>query len=209
MIIECGKGHLYDNAAYSACPYCNNAQQNLNPGRPVGADIKTMPPRDFYGGQSVLAAGKTLPPRGYHSTQEKRVEDEGKTVSFLEESLGIDPTVGWLVCVEGKEKGKDYRLKGRINTIGRSEKMDVCIKGDNTISSENHAQLGYSERNNQFTLLPTANKNYIYINDREVFSPTVLAPYDIIDFGATKLLFVPLCGEKFRWKNAGEADGVV
>ena len=35
-----------------------------------------------------------------------------------------------------------------------------------------------------------------------------LCAYDIIDFGETRLLFVPLCGEKFTWK-AEESDGTV
>ena len=30
--------------------------------------------------------------------------------------------------------------------------------------------------------------------------------YDLIDFGETKLLFVPLCGEKFTWEDK---DGTV
>ena len=29
---------------------------------------------------------------------------------------------------------------------------------------------------------------------------------DLIDFGETKLLFVPLCGERFTWKKE-EKDG--
>ena len=31
--------------------------------------------------------------------------------------------------------------------------------------------------------------------------------YDLIDFGETKLLFIPLCGEKFTWKKETEQDG--
>ena len=50
---------------------------------------------------------------------------------------GADPVVGWLVCVTGPNTGRDYRLFARINTIGRAEKNDVCLKGDNTISIKN------------------------------------------------------------------------
>jgi len=235
MVIECGKGHLYDPSIYSVCPYCNSGQQAVNfGGTPVGDAGRTMPigapqpygapmdnagvtmPPPGYGGApagggtSVADSGKTLPPKGYGASEEKRVEDDNKTIGLMKKKLGLDPVVGWLVCVEGKEKGKDYRLKGQINTIGRSEKMDVCIKGDDTISSENHARLGYSERNNRFTLIPAQSKNYIYLNGDEVFSPTTLNAYDVIDFGDTKLVFVPLCSEKFAWKAAdGEDHGAV
>jgi pSer/pThr/pTyr-binding forkhead associated (FHA) protein len=119
----------------------------------------------------------------------------------MKEKLGIDPVVGWLVCIQGKEIGKDYRIKGQINTIGRSEKMDICIKDDKTISNENHARLSFSERNNTFNLIPAENKNVIYLNDNEVFTPTLLNAYDVIDFGETKLMFIPFCSDKFDWKS--------
>lgn len=234
MTIECGKGHMYDPGIYSVCPYCNSAQQAVSFSQvPAGQSGRTMPGSGFRplmeplsdfqpepvtpapgfpGGQPVTSDGKTLAPRGYAPPQEKRVGDENKTIGIMKEKLGIDPVVGWLVCLDGGQKGMDYKLKGQINTIGRSEKMDVCISGDITISSENHARLGYSERNNRFTLIPAESKNYIYLNGEEVFSPMTLNAYDIIEFGKTRLMFVPLCCEKFQWKDAmagGDDDGAV
>lgn len=234
MTIECGKGHMYDPSIYSVCPYCNSSQQAIRFAQvPVSAAGKTVPGSGYQpftdslpdyqpdaamsvpfiaGGQPVTSDGKTQAPRGYVPPTEKRVGDENKTIGIMKETMGIDPVVGWLVCIAGKQKGTDYKLKGQINTIGRSETMDVCISGDNTISSENHARLGYSERNNRFTLIPAENKNYIYLNGEEVFTPMPLNAYDIIEFGKTKLIFVPLCCEKFQWKDemsGGDDDGAV
>ncbi|HWT74385.1 MAG TPA: FHA domain-containing protein [Mobilitalea sp.] len=213
--VECGRGHLYDNNIYTTCPYCNNSTQAINfGGVAVDRDNKTRPISDVYNQPnnfvnpmadpyqsevSVLNEGKTLPPKDY--AKPKKVEDDNKTVGLMKEKLGIDPVVGWLVCIEGKEVGKDYKIRGQINTIGRSEKMDICIKNDNTISNENHARLSYSERNNKFNLIPAESKNVIYLNDNEIFTPTVLNAYDVIDFGETKLMFIPFCSEKFDWKS--------
>jgi hypothetical protein len=226
-VVECGKGHLYDNNIYTACPYCNSNNQSVNfGGVSVGWENKTMPIAEGYNPSSdsynragdlpevmqseisVLNEGKTLPPKDY--TRAKKVEDDNKTVGIMKEKLGIDPVVGWLVCIAGKEVGKDYKIKGQINTIGRSEKMDICIKNDNTISYENHARLSYSERNQKFNLIPAESKNVIYLNDNEVFTPTLLNAYDVIDFGETKLMFIPFCSDKFNWNliKAGE-DGNV
>ena len=105
------------------------------------------------------------------------------------------------MCIEGAEKGKDYRLLGRINTIGRGEKSDVRIQGDPAISHVNHARVGYGEKNNRFTLIPADGSNVIYLNGEEVYTPVVLEPYDVIDFGQTKLVFVPLCSKRFRWSE--------
>ncbi len=216
--VECGRGHLYDNNVYTTCPYCNSNTQAVHfGGVAVDGDNKTRPisnssaagtgnfdritpVQDSYnGGISVINEGKTLPPKDY--TKAKKVEDDNKTVGLMKEKLGIDPVVGWLVCIQGKEIGRDYKIKGQINTIGRSDKMDICIKDDKTISNENHARLSFSERNNTFNLIPAENKNVIYLNDKEVFTPSVLNAYDVIDFGETKLLFIPFCSDKFDWKS--------
>ena len=78
----------------------------------------------------------------------RRPSDDGigKTVGVFQRRGGCEPVVGWLVCTEGGEKGRDFRLLAKINTIGRSERMDVCIKNDPAISRENHARIGYDQK---------------------------------------------------------------
>lgn len=85
--------------------------------------------------------------------------------------------------------------------------MDITITGDMKLSAENHAKLSYSERNNRFNLIPGDGRNIIYLNGEEVFAPVPLKAYDLIDFGETKLLFVPLCGEHFTWKQEEDSHG--
>ena len=131
-----------------------------------------------------------------------------QTVGMMQSQMGFDPVVGWLACVAGPSKGKSYTIRGGINAIGRSERMDIMVTGDLKISAENHAKISYSEKNNRFNLLPGEGRNIVYLNNEEVFAPMPLCAYDIIDFGETRLLFVPLCGEKFTWK-AEESDGTV
>lgn len=61
--------------------------------------------------------------------------------------VGIDPVVGWLVCIKGPSRGRDYRIRSGRNGIGRSDAMDVPIAGDDTVSRENHAFLVYEPQN--------------------------------------------------------------
>ena len=129
------------------------------------------------------------------------VAEGGRTVGMMQSQMGFDPVVGWLACVEGPSRGKSYTIRGGINSIGRGDRMDIVITGDLKISSENHAKISYSEKNNRFNLLPGEGRNIVYLNDEEVFSPMPLKAYDLIDFGETKLVFVPLCGEQFTWKK--------
>lgn len=172
----------------------------------VTAPQKTMPPRG-YTPMPVTEPQKTMPPRGYAPAAPTPVTAAGKTVGMMQEKMGFDPVVGWLACVEGPSRGKSYTVRGGINSIGRSERMDITITGDMTISAENHAKLSYSDRNNRFNLIPGDGRNIVYLNGEEVFSATPLNAYDLIDFGETKLLFIPLCGEKFTWKDKEDGHG--
>lgn len=174
----------------------------LTGGIPVTAAQKTMPPRG-YAPTPVTEPQKTMPPRGYAPAAPTPVTAAGKTVGMMQEKMGFDPVVGWLACVEGPSRGKSYTVRGGINSIGRSERMDIVITGDMTISAENHARISYSDRNNRFNLIPGDGRNIVYLNGEEVFAAMPLNAYDIVDFGETKLLFVPLCGEKFTWKEVG------
>ena len=179
-------------------------------GTPVTASQKTMPPKG-WGPQAmpVTAAQKTMPPKGWGPQGTPAspfaggvtVAEGGRTVGMMQSQMGFDPVVGWLACVEGPSRGKSYTIRGGINSIGRGDRMDIVITGDLKISSENHAKISYSEKNNRFNLLPGEGRNIVYLNDEEVFSPMPLKAYDLIDFGETKLIFVPLCGEQFTWKK--------
>lgn len=170
-------------------------------GVPVTEGGKTVGPRPSGESRAVTDDSVTRPPRGYDPPKERRVVEDQKTEGELKRKLGIDPAVGWLVCIRGAEKGKDYRLLGRINTIGSAERMDVCIKGDKTISKVNHARIGYGEKTNRFTLIPADGSNVIYLNGEEVYSPAALSPYDVIEFGETALVFIPLCSDRFTWEK--------
>ena len=216
---ECGRGHIYDSDIYPSCPYCSNNQPVINFDRTVRggaqpaayAEDRTAPV-DFSraganagfegsrGKASVMQDdGVTQPPRDY--ARGRRADEEQHTVGDMGQRLGLEPVVGWLVCIEGRDKGRAYELWGRINTIGRSERMDVCIKGDQSISKENHARLGYDPKNNRFRLIPAASTNNIYLNDDVVDVPTQLHPYDVIEFGETKLAFIPFCSSRFTWEK--------
>jgi hypothetical protein len=188
---QCAQGgHYYDASQHSNCPYCTNA--------PVGATM----PLDI-GRTMPLDTGRTAPAAGSpdvgRTVAQGPVSDAGRTVAIIKNELGIDPVVGWLVSMEGKEKGRDYRIHTDNNFIGRGEKMDICIRGDDTISRENHAVITYDSRDKIFYFSPSDGRSIVRLNDKPVLAATRINAYDIIEIGKTKLVFMPLCGEKFEW----------
>lgn len=204
---ECANGHLYDSDQYATCPYCNGGGNRIEFAGAGDSGVgKTAPVGGGFGPAAtspVVGAaeiGATVAPQSYRKKEEAE-EDTGKTVGVFKKSMNLEPVVGWLVCVDGPDKGKDFRIMAKNNTIGRSEKMDICIKGDTTISRENHARLAYDEKHNNFHLIPGESTNNIYLNDEPIYIPTKLSAYDVIEFGESKIIFVPLCNEKFTWQT--------
>jgi hypothetical protein len=46
---------------------------------------------------------------------------------------------------------------------------------------------------------PGSSKELFYVNDKLVLNPIELKAMDQLSIGDTKLMFVPLCSEKFHW----------
>lgn len=175
-LTRCNNGHYYDSKKHSSCPFCGVQDLDLE-------IQKTMAKRPG------TAAGKG--------------EESGKTVGIYKRKLGIDPVVGWLVAVEGPERGRDFRITAERNFIGRSEKMDISITGDNSISRDNHAVVSFNPKNRAFRLFPGDSKGLVYLNEDEVVTPVELKSHDIIEIGQTRLMFVPFCNEDFFWELSG------
>ena len=71
---QCDNGHFYNESRFDSCPYC---QEGAGVGKTVAAGTV---------GKTVAAAPEA---------------DRGKTVGIIKKKIGIDPAVGFLVCVSG------------------------------------------------------------------------------------------------------------
>ena len=187
-MVSCGNGHFYNDQEHSSCPFCGVGIE-ITPTRPLAG--QTTPKAGGEPGQTRAAGA--APPAGLG-------RDPGETRHVWAKRMGgVDPVVGWLVCVQGPEKGRDYRLHTERNFIGRAPSMDVAITGDASISRENHAVLSYNPKKNNFRLAPGDSRGLVYLNDEEVLTPLEIAAYDRIELGETVLVFIPFCGERFQW----------
>lgn len=175
---QCDNGHFYDETRFENCPYC---QDNAGVGKTVGAGT---------GSQTVAQGSNGSLPQG----------DRSKTVGIIKNKIGIDPAVGFLVCISGPHRGVDFRLTGGRNFIGRAASMDVALTDDDTVSRERHALVTYDVKHNSFTLSPGQGRGITYLNEEQVEMAHPLKSYDVIEVGKSQLIFLPLCGEEFQWK---------
>lgn len=200
----CSAGHVYDADQFASCPYCNRNTRAIQFGAtaaPAGYGATTAPAG--YGAAPAGrddTIGQTVMPEAIRRRMEQ--ERDNRTVGEFKRKLGYEPVVGWLVCVEGPEVGKDYRLFGRINSIGRAEGNDVVLAQEHTVSQKNHVRLAYDAKHNNFQLIPGEGTNVTYLNDEPLYVPQKLNAYDVLEMGDTKLIFVPLCSERFRWPES-------
>ena len=96
------------------------------------------------------------------------VEDpQGKysDIVYLNDLEVLKPVTGWLVCLEGPSRGRDYRVIAEKNFIGRASDMEIRITGDDTVCLRNHAVLVYDPEKNRTMLLPGDSQGLVYILD--------------------------------------------
>jgi hypothetical protein len=145
--------------------------------------------------------GTTVPANNTFQAGSRLPESEGETIAVWQKTAGFEPVVGWIVCVQGPNQGKDYSLKSGINPIGRdpSKNVKVVISGDDLISREDHAEIEYDNDENTYYLIRKSNPE-VRLNGKKVREPIRLQPYDTIRLGHSDFVFVPLCGDCFKWK---------
>ena len=179
---QCERGHFFDEQRYQNCPYCQNADSG------AGKTVGIAPQQEVVGKTVPLGRPATDP------------ATKGKTVGIIKKKIGIDPAVGFAVCIQGPHKGENFILHAGRNFIGRSSDMDVALPDDDTVSRESHALISYSNKNNSFLITPGQGRGITYLNEQEVAIAQPLKAHDLIEVGNSRLIFVPLCGERFQWE---------
>ncbi|MBU5679200.1 FHA domain-containing protein [Blautia sp. MSJ-9] len=227
---QCEKGHYYESTL-TRCPQCereameqSNETMDFNQSGGKASDYRptesfSFPEVEDYGptapvgmgtvnSQSQMGnnGGETRPPENYGFTVPGGnpfgdTLPQNTTSVYMNDQAGFLPVVGWLVCIEGPEKGKDYRIHAGYNSIGRSFSMDIVLKYDNNISREKDCYIGYDQQEKEFFFGHDNGRNIIRVNGKRVNGSTDLKSYDILSIGSCKYMFVALCGEQFDWSD--------
>ncbi len=199
QMVRCPDGHFYDPSKHNACPWCAlpvdteaGVSEKTRPVRPGAAEASLPYPPPI----PAPAAEGGMPAAGVTRRVGQAAATPGKA----------DPVVGWLVCLDGPDRGRDYRLHAEKNFVGRSPAMDVCIAGDDTVSREKHGVIIFDPKKEVFWALPGDSSGLVYLNGDIVHSPTQVKRDDILEIGQTKLVLIPFCGEKYSWATASPAS---
>lgn len=107
--------------------------------------------------------------------------------------------VGWIVGLNGANRGVLFPCKAGRNRIGSGRGMDIIPRGEPSISQETHALIIYEPKKRRFFIQAGNGDELTYLNDELVFTHEELKAYDRIALGKAEFVFVPLCGEYFSW----------
>jgi hypothetical protein len=202
---RCPEGHFYDPTKHPSCPWCA-LPVDVEGGertRPVAGPPPLPPP---------VAGPPPSPPLPPHLNMPPPPPKPGATRRAGQEGPGPknDPVVGWLVCLAGPDRGRDFRLHAEKNFIGRSPLMDVCVTGDESVSRDRHGLVIFDPKKQAFWAVAGDASGLVYLNGDIVHSPTQMHRDDVLEVGQTKLVLIPFCGEKYSWSreflNTGEIE---
>ena len=216
---RCSKGHFYDEDKFSICPYCYEPKQGDSP-----SNSETKPVNDMegvlvypYSGEDISEQPDKEPRRKNEMkwvNVETDAEDESITQGFFspeedkelpgsgneeKEKNPVIPCTGWLLCIAGRQLGMDFRLYEGKNSIGRGADNNVIVTREVGAIRETRALIVYEPKENRFYVMPGMSRELCYINDELLLKNQCLLKNDTLEFGDSKLMFIPGCDEKFNW----------
>lgn len=169
---------------------------------PDEAEIKITPETEINlndGKEKEDSEKSSLQSQVNEVTSHNLTEDV-KTVAFYD-LPGVEPVVGWLVCVKGEYIGQSFNLKTGRNNIGRAMNMDVPLAQEPSVSRNTHAVFIYEPQKKEFYIQAGDSSGLTYLNKELVMTFVPVNAYDNIKLGNCEFIFIPCCGEMFTWED--------
>lgn len=162
----CSNGHQMEDS-WDICPYCQ---------------------RTGYQSTGAGAAKTRLEVDSIIAPKTAAAPAARKTVLLSDRQPKRD-LVGWLVSLDGEQKGEDFRVRDGQNTIGSAPDSDIVLR-DETISAK-HASLRHKD--NKFFLTDLDSTNGTFLNHAaEAIAREELRDNDLVRIGAVTLKFKAL-----------------
>lgn len=104
-----------------------------------------------------------------------------------------------LVCISGENSGDFFAVCNGRNYIASGADADIKLDKDGSVSADCHAVVTYNPSDNKFTLSAGTSRGITYLNGNQVDVSAEVKADDRIKVGASELLFIPVCSDKFKW----------
>lgn len=189
-IKKCPNGHFYDNEKYDYCPYCSEKKplENKNNKKKNKFSLfeKTVAKWKSDAQEDVTVA----------YNEKEQIDDQLTVGQYVIDQVG-SPVSGWIVCIEGREKGKSFEIRQGVNYVGRNANIDISFLNEPTITRDKHFSLVFEPKKAETFIKPE--NGAVYLNDEFVDGVKKLAENDTISAGDLKFIFVPYCNGERKW----------
>lgn len=119
-------------------------------------------------------------------------------VAATEPLFNRNLVAGWLICIEGINRGKDFRLHAGRNFIGRDLDQDVRLE-DGSVSRK-HFVIDFNPIEGNYCIeMNNAKAAAVYVNGSPLNGKLILERGDRIKLARTELIFIPLDQECVKW----------
>lgn len=166
---------------------------------PAFADEQTHVPTEA----ASVGFDKTVLESGGEKTEIYHAGNAAKHAETSTFGDQTDPTVGWLVVVQGPGLGCSISLGAGMNAIGRDADERAALPfGDTLISGSDHLRIIYDDDNRVFYVAPGSGKNISRMNGKIIAMTETLNSFALLELSKkTKVRFVAFCGEEFDWSD--------
>ena len=168
------------------------------PAAPVAESVET-PVADIPQAPSIETPAVPVAPV---PIVEEKPKDPNATVALTESDMDYLPRIharAFLVCIDGPMTGASFVFQENRAIIGRQKNYEIALFRDNTVSRSPHAILSYVKENYRYTVSQGDPEKRVSVNGTFINEETELKMYDVIGIGQTRMLFMPVCSEKFAW----------
>lgn len=207
-VVQCKNNHYYDNVKFRECPHCAKMMEDGDTGRAVLETQRAGVYASEYIRRSIQSRSvpeQGMQERSMHKPQGMPARDRKEGAPVSAKRLEGGYTVGWLVCVDGADYGRDFPLYAGFNRIGREVENDVILT-DMQVSAEEHCSVIYEERRNVFYIVPKAG-SLVYADDVPVEQAEEIENGTLLTVGETNLELVVFCKGEKRWKKVQTKGG--
>ncbi|MCR5105632.1 MAG: hypothetical protein K6B68_14450 [Eubacterium sp.] len=195
-VTKCVNGHYYDSDRFGQCPHCNEQINNNEP----AVRIK-LPNMNVGVGKTPITrqgtedVGETIPylDMDFAETMLKMQDSNNapamtRTYKQEEQPQAAERLImGWLVGIEGEDRGKFYPIYNEINYIA-----GVCV-----VFNEKLYRI--------FIDLPGSSTS-VDLNSRKLVENEYIYHHDKVRFKGNTYLVVEVCREGFTWKKEEKQD---
>ncbi|PKM57228.1 MAG: hypothetical protein CVU98_07145 [Firmicutes bacterium HGW-Firmicutes-3] len=124
-----------------------------------------------------------------------QLEEHNHNSTSRTTNLEIETVHGWVVAINGVNRGKIFRLSSIKNCIGRNQNYEVPLMNDRAVSRKQCAHIDWDLETKMHSFVSTDLGGLVYYNKRVLLDTVILKEYDLLTVGETELLFVPLYNE--------------